>query len=299
MAKGKKEGPPSLLAKNTDTHAMKMTLQTTADFSLQQLSTLLTGCYADYSVPVSFPLPVLSRMIRTQNVALDSSLCLVSDGLPVGAALLSRRGFRSRLAVMALLPEFRHSGQGTLLLSALLEKAQGLGHRSCCLEVIADNVPAVRLYEKLGFQTMRTLPGYTILPELSIKQTSTLSPERIECSQLAAEIMRAEEMELPWQISGATLATLDSDTEAYRLGKAMVAWTKRGETSHRLLSVFVPPKSRRKGEATRLLEVLFQKYPGIQWSIPPICPQEWSGFFEAMGFQKMEVEQKQMKIEWK
>jgi ribosomal protein S18 acetylase RimI-like enzyme len=52
---------------------------------------------------------------------------------------------------MGILAEYRRRGLGEALLRACLSKARVKGITRIELEARADNVPAIRLYEKLGF----------------------------------------------------------------------------------------------------------------------------------------------------
>ena len=58
----------------------------------------------------------------------------------------------AHIATIASHPEMRGCGLGLTLMLALLDVAQAAGARLSTLEVRAGNLPAQRLYEKLGFQ---------------------------------------------------------------------------------------------------------------------------------------------------
>lgn len=47
---------------------------------------------------------------------------------------------------------FRNKGIGALLLNAMHKKAKELGATECLLEVRVSNAPAIRLYEKYGYE---------------------------------------------------------------------------------------------------------------------------------------------------
>lgn len=54
---------------------------------------------------------------------------------------------------MGLLPEFRGQGLGRRLLEATLTRAYDIGIERVELQVFESNTAAIRLYEKIGFQT--------------------------------------------------------------------------------------------------------------------------------------------------
>jgi ribosomal-protein-alanine N-acetyltransferase len=58
----------------------------------------------------------------------------------------------AHIATIASHPEWRGCGLGLYLMLALLDVAQAAGARLSTLEVRTGNIPAQRLYEKLGFE---------------------------------------------------------------------------------------------------------------------------------------------------
>lgn len=61
---------------------------------------------------------------------------------------------------LAVRPEDRGKGIAQGLISALVEELKRMGSRCLTLEVRASNVPAIRLYEKLGFLPVGRRPNY-------------------------------------------------------------------------------------------------------------------------------------------
>jgi ribosomal protein S18 acetylase RimI-like enzyme len=62
-----------------------------------------------------------------------------------------------RIEVLAVAESARGTGIGTELLKAVIESARGAGMRSVGLEVVDVNDGALRLYERLGFEPVRTV----------------------------------------------------------------------------------------------------------------------------------------------
>jgi ribosomal-protein-alanine N-acetyltransferase len=61
---------------------------------------------------------------------------------------------------VAVAPERRRKGLGSLLLAECLRSARRRGASAAILEVRPSNVEAIALYRKFGFQAMATRPGY-------------------------------------------------------------------------------------------------------------------------------------------
>jgi [ribosomal protein S18]-alanine N-acetyltransferase len=65
-----------------------------------------------------------------------------------------------RILTLDILPEARRYGLGTKLMTACEVRLRSLGCDEVYLETAVNNQPALRLYTKLGYQILRTLPGY-------------------------------------------------------------------------------------------------------------------------------------------
>jgi ribosomal protein S18 acetylase RimI-like enzyme len=65
---------------------------------------------------------------------------------------------------VAVVPEYRGMGVGTALLRALISRAWEVGYRGISLSVDSRN-PALRLYERLGFQVVKSGESPTMLLE--------------------------------------------------------------------------------------------------------------------------------------
>ena len=61
---------------------------------------------------------------------------------------------------IATVPSAQGSGLARGLLERLIDRARDLGAGRMLLEVAADNVPALGLYESFGFDTINTRKGY-------------------------------------------------------------------------------------------------------------------------------------------
>ena len=113
------------------------------------------------------PFPTVEREIAYIESLVNSpqALCLLADveGEVAGNCQISfnakqKIAHRSSIAI-ALKRKFWGLGIGSALLRELLDEAERRGVRQTELDVVAENVRARALYEKMGFETVAVLPA--------------------------------------------------------------------------------------------------------------------------------------------
>jgi ribosomal protein S18 acetylase RimI-like enzyme len=107
----------------------------------------------------------LSRAQYRRHLGSDSALVLVADGagpsLAGAAVVFFRKGsVVARLYSLATAAEARGKGVASALMAAATKAARDRGCRVLRLEVRADNVAAIGLYERLGYRRIGRLPAY-------------------------------------------------------------------------------------------------------------------------------------------
>ncbi len=70
------------------------------------------------------------------------------------------RGKAGRILTLDIIPEARRMGLASLLMQECEHRLRDFGCTEVYLETAVNNGPALRLYRKLGYQILRTLPGY-------------------------------------------------------------------------------------------------------------------------------------------
>lgn len=100
------------------------------------------------------------------------------EGRMMGTALVSRIGSSNRFEVstVAVLPGFRGRGIARALVEACVTSARKRGGTSVELSVIDGNIPAIRLYESMGFVRFSGMSTFTVLPETPLPPT--MLPEK-------------------------------------------------------------------------------------------------------------------------
>jgi GNAT superfamily N-acetyltransferase len=183
----------------------------------------------------------------------------------------------------------------------LIGEAQVRGERAMALEVIEQNTPAVRLYRKSGFRTVRRLVGYAASPpheggEIDKEQLAAL--QEIDIREFACLVTGQGLPDLPWQISGESLALMGPPNVAHRLDDASVLLSDPEAPQVAVRALLVAPQARQQGQATRLLRALLARYPLKTWRVPALCPEEAGRPFERAGFERSSLSQLQMIREW-
>ena len=91
-----------------------------------------------------------------------------ADGTLVGYGGVLVNGSDADIMTVAVGPQWQGRGYGGVLMGALLDLARAHGAQQVLLEVRADNVPAQKLYERLGFKRIAVRRGYYRTPDGSV-----------------------------------------------------------------------------------------------------------------------------------
>ncbi len=212
---------------------LQIELVPAARVSCAERTALLNAAYAGYYLPLHLTEAQLSHMDRVYDMDLSRSVVAYAGARPVGMASLARRGLRAWISSVAVLPEWRRRGIGTLMISHLVSAARQAGLSRLILEVIAQNGPARSLYAALGFCGSREL--------LTWRRDGDADPLPIPAERLApvspAEMLRRfaglprvaapeqgwHDQPPSWQREPATLRNLAGDLRGYRLDRAGIA----------------------------------------------------------------------------
>jgi ribosomal protein S18 acetylase RimI-like enzyme len=95
------------------------------------------------------------------NMPEAEHLIVLQDGRPIGRMTLVRRKNELHLAEIALLPEYRNQGIGSVLMEKLIKAEAEQGHE-IKLQVYKQSA-AVHLYERLGFAIAKDDGAYLLM----------------------------------------------------------------------------------------------------------------------------------------
>jgi len=175
----------------------------------------------------------------------------------------------------------------------LVQEARSRGEKEMVLEVIEQNTAGVKLYQKMGFQALRRLVGYQLENPAPASKEQL---EEIDIRELAKLIIAHGLKDLPWQLSGESIAHHTPPSRAFRLHDAHCL-ISNPESEHVVIwSVLVKPGSRGAGLSPVLMRAMFSRFPDRTWHVPALYPEEISAVFEEVGMQREEISQLQMAL---
>ncbi len=122
----------------------------------EQIAELEQQCFPD-------PWSLQSVQNELKN-PLSTWLVAESDGTVLGYVGAQTAADESDIMNLAVHPQYRRHALGQKLLSALQQVLTENGSAAITLEVRVSNLPAISLYEKLGFQTVGRRPNYYFHP---------------------------------------------------------------------------------------------------------------------------------------
>ena len=272
---------------------MTFTSNPASDYSNVELVDILNRGFERYFVPITFHVTAFLNMVRKDGIDLISSRILLKDEEPMGIALIARRGWTSRLAAMGIAMEYRGLGAGSWFMEHLVHEARQRGEREMLLEVIEQNAAAVHLYRKCGFEVTRRLVG---LVRKDAVENAEGQMEEIDIHVVSSLITQYGLPDLPWQLSGESIAQTNPPARAYCKGQAYCVITNPEANETVVWSLLVEPSARGKGLGTDMLKSVIAQHPHKTWHIPALLPEELGVVYERAGFVREELSQWQMRL---
>lgn len=273
--------------------SMTFDLKPASDFPLPDLVELMNRGFEGYLVPIQFDLSQFHAMLRKDGVDLAASRVLLAEGQPCGIALIARRGWVSRLAAMGIAKGSRGRGAGSWFMERLIHEARARGDREMTLEVIERNETAVRLYRRFGFRAVRRLIS---LIRRDARESARDDLQEIDLREMGRMIVQHGLRDLPWQLSGETIALMNPPARAYKRGPAYAVISDPAAESAVVWSLLVEPQARGNGLGAEMLRNVIANHADRTWRVPAIMPEEFGRVFERAGFEREDLSQWQMRL---
>ena len=232
-----------------------MTLEPASRRSHAELAEIFNAAYEGYFTPFALDETSFRFLVETFGDDLDASRVLLVDGEPAGICKLAIRGDRGWIAGVGVAAPHRGQGHGEALMREAIEVARSRGLRELWLEVLEPNMPALRLYEKLGFVTVRDVEVWG-LDELVFQEHGVRS---VPAEQAQARIRRERTWREPWQRSDESVASYDG-VEALEGDGGAILFRRSGERVSLLQGVAADPAA-----ACELLQSLPREATSLHW----------------------------------
>ena len=176
-------------------------LEPASNRSHAELAALFTAGYEGYFMPVSIDGTAFAAMAGSWDYDLGGSLVAVDGGEDVGLCMLAVRGQDAWIGGVGVVAGRRGEGIGEQLMRATEPRARDRHVTRIWLEVLVQNEPAIKLYEKLSYAHVGDLEVWSLDGGLVLQEHKVPSVP-------VAEALGRSRDRLPWQRADASVATL-------------------------------------------------------------------------------------------
>jgi ribosomal protein S18 acetylase RimI-like enzyme len=279
----------------------QLTSRTVAECTSGEVTAAVVHCFQGYLVPMRLTPERYEARSRADDLDPFASKVYYAKEAPAAVAMIARRGWTSRLAAMAVAPDFRGRGVGKHVMKIVLEEATLRKDHAMILEVFEQNPAAVSLYTGLGFRPIRRLVGYDFDPQGVDLGAS--DPERLcEIDPLfVARLIATEgEPDLPWMLMPETFAAATQPVQALHLDEIAFAIVADPEAEKILIRALLVRKAhQRQGWGSRMLTALEARFADRPLTIQALVPENMApGLFRRAGWEQQKLNQFEMKIEF-
>jgi ribosomal protein S18 acetylase RimI-like enzyme len=135
----------------------EFTFSTLENIQTAEFIEVFNSAFAEYFIKIEINERNFANKIRLENICLEKSVGAFLDEKMVGFILVGIENENSYNGGTGVLLNARGQKLTEKMYEILLPKLKADGFTLQTLEVINENFPAIKIYEKLGFQTIRTL----------------------------------------------------------------------------------------------------------------------------------------------
>ena len=232
-----------------------MRLEPAARRSYAELAEIFNAGYEGYFTPFQLDEAAFRFMVETWDDDLEASRVAVVAGEPAGICKLAIRAERGWIAGIGVAPAYRVRGIGERLMLGVIDEARARGLRELWLEVLVQNEPAIRLYEKLGFERVRELEVWSLGSLARRRHKARVVP----LEQAHERIRRERTWREPWQRADESVANY-AGVEALESDRGAILFRRSGERVSLLQGVATDATAARE-----LFESLPESATSLQW----------------------------------
>ena len=136
---------------------MALTIQTPTIRDIEELYDIEKECFNEESFSKK---QILGLITSYNSVSLSAKEKDQIVGFIIGTIYYERAELTGHILTINIREAHRRKGVGIALLEEMEKQFKEQGVTVCRLEVREDNIPAIRLYEKLGYKRIAELENY-------------------------------------------------------------------------------------------------------------------------------------------
>jgi ribosomal protein S18 acetylase RimI-like enzyme len=187
--------------------APRYTYENALSYTFAQLAEMHNQTFAGYFFPIAMTAETTAEFWRIYSIDAVRTVIMRESGELAGVARLGVRGDRGWCGGFGIAPERRGTGAADRLAEQMVSTAREAGMKSLQLEVLTQNVKAIRVYEKAGFSTRRKVTLFTF-PVASLRQAAHGVSPTAETASASAVLAACLAQDPPvWQREAASILT--------------------------------------------------------------------------------------------
>ena len=238
-------------------------LRTLSETSHQDILNCFNLSFSDYSIPYKLSLQQLEMKLSIEDINKEISVGAFKNQELIGFVLHGDRKFKSqRLAYNAgtgVVPEQRGQKLTRRMYDFVKPILRSQRFEEVILEVISNNIPAIKSYEKVGFKSERVLNCYN--GELIItKINENVNIEIFDTTKLKISNIVGD-IKPTWQNSNETIKNLKSDALVLtaKIDSVLVGYLVINKNNNRIMQIVVKKEMRRRYIGSSLLKYFADK----------------------------------------
>lgn len=240
---------------------MAIHFSTLEEVTISQIVDVFNASFANYFVPIQFTATSLRAKMKQEGTQLSLSVGAFDGEQLVGIILQGVREQDGKREVYnggtGVLPSYRGQQITEKMYQFILPKLREGNIHKALLEVITENIPAIKVYERVGFQKVRKLICWkktNNIPSTNLSIAVSFRPITILDW---TEISTLGSITPTWQNSNFALNNILSTN--YILGgycdsSDLIAYIMVNLSTGRISQLGVHPQWRRKGIGTALIQ---------------------------------------------
>jgi ribosomal protein S18 acetylase RimI-like enzyme len=273
-----------------------MEIKTLSDIQVDDLLTTFNESFSDYLVPLQLTKEQLVSKLRSDRIDLNYSVGTFNENKLVGFILhgvdISRGQKLAYNAGTGVIPSQRGQGLTKKMYEFILPALKADRFNQVVLEVIRENLPAVKTYEKIGFSPLRNLECYR--GEVSATVSEAVRIEELKHYDWES-LQKCWDFHPSWQNAVPAIELVKAANRSYEafVEEQKVGYIVYNPLSKRVMQFGVNPNYRRKKIGSSLFS--FVKEPGVALTVINVEEGPASQFIENIGLKKFAT-QLEMKL---